>query len=132
MDAEQVVTGARRMGSIRARWLVLAAAVVLATLVVVIATRPTSVDGTGTLSECYWKSPIVSIDGGDPYLPVAAWPDGLRYDYEDKAVVDTSGQPVIRLGERVALKGTIVEVNGDIPVCFYTRQIRLTSITAAP
>jgi len=109
-------------------WLVRAAAVAVATLVLVIATRPTSVEGSATLSECYWGDPIVSLDGGDPYLPVAVWPDGLRYDHEAKAVVDASGQPVIRLGERVALAGSLVDVHGDPSPCFEVRNIKLTSI----
>ena len=113
----------------RRRGLVVAAGIALATLLVVVVTRPATVEGTATLSECYWGQPIVSIDGGDSYLPVAAWPQGLRYDDDDNAVVDADNEPLIRLGERVAIKGTIVEVHGDIPACFYTRQIRLTSIT---
>ena len=132
MDGERAATGDRRIGANGARWLVLASAVAVATLVLVIATRPTSIEGTGTLSECHWGWPIVSIDGGDPYLPVATWPEGLRYDSEDKAVVDASGHQVIRLGARVALKGTIVEVHGDPSPCYYTRNISLTSITTAP
>jgi hypothetical protein len=132
MDGEQAATVDRRTRVSRARWLVLAAAVAVAALVLAIATRPTSVEGTGTLSECHWGYPIVSIDGGDPYLPIAVWPEGLRYDYEVKAVVDGSGQPVIRLGERIALKGTIVEVHGDPSPCYYTRNISLTSIKSVP
>jgi hypothetical protein len=131
MDA-QATTGHRQTGGRRARWLVLAVVVAVAILVLVIATRPTTVEGSGILSECYWGYPIVSIDGGDPYLPVAVWPDGLRYDHEGKAVVDASGQPVIHLGERVALKGSIVEVHGDPSPCFQTRNIKLTSIESLP
>lgn len=132
MDEKQAVTGVGRARARRVRWLVLAAAAVVAALVLVIATRPTGVEGTGTLSECHWGDPIVSIDGGDAYLPVAVWPEGLRYDHEDKAVVDASGQPVIRLGERVVLKGIIVEVHGDPSPCYYTRNVSLTSIARAP
>jgi hypothetical protein len=122
----------RRATAKRARWLVLAASVALVILLLVVATRPTEIEGTGTLSECYWGDPIVSIDGGDPYLPVAGWPEGLRYDHQIKAVVDASGQPVVRVGGRVALKGTMVEVHGDPSPCFATSNISLTSITTAP
>lgn len=132
MDARQATTGDQPTRGRRARWLVVAAVVAVAALVLVIATRPTSVEGSGTLSECYWGDPIVSIDGGDPYLPVAGWPEGLRYDHESKAVVDSSGQPVIHLGERVALKGNLVEVHGDPSPCFLTRNIKLTSIQPLP
>ncbi len=120
-------TGSPRTAVRRVHLLVLTA-VAVATIALVIATRPTIVEGTGTLSECHWGDPIVSIDGGDPYLPIAEWPEGLRYDYDDKAVVDASGQPVVRLGQRLALEGTIVEVHGDPSPCFYTRNISLTSI----
>lgn len=130
--AEQAATGIRLRTSGRARSLVFAVVLAVAAFVLFIATGPTVVEGTATLSECHWGSPIVSIDGGDPYLPVAAWPDGLHYDREAQAVVDASGQPVIRRGGRAALKGIIVEVDGDIPLCFHTRQIRLTSITPVP
>jgi len=127
MDA-QATSGDRRKRDRRAVWPVLGTAAAVATLVLAIATRPTDVEGSGNLSECYWGDAIVSIDDGDPYLPVAVWPDGLRYDHQAKAVVDASGQPVIHLGERVALKGSLVDVHGDPSRCFQERNIKLTSI----
>ncbi len=119
--------------------------VALAAAVVFILPRlPRPVAGVGTLDECALMSaPIVVLDGdawrqalpdggvGAPnMLPVAAWPDGLRYDATD-TLRDPDGAVRFRRGDRVRITGAIVEVHGDPSACYYTRHVRIDSIEAA-
>jgi hypothetical protein len=94
---------------------------------------PPRVDGTGSLHGCAidrgW--PVVDLDtGAERYLPVADWPPGLSYDLSLSSVVDTSGRVILKSGDRVVVKGSIVDVHGDPSPCYFTRGIEIESIVA--
>ena len=117
------------------RWRLLAGLAVAAVVVAVVLTRlPRQVEGTGTLDGCAidrgW--PVVHLDDGpEPYLPVTAWPAGMTYDLAERVVVDASGRTVVSRGDRILVKGSIVEVHGDPSPCYFTRGIRIHTITPA-
>jgi hypothetical protein len=73
--------------------------------------------------------PVIQLDAGaERYLPVAAWPTGLRFDLATGQVLDASGGVAMRAGDRVAVSGSIVDVHGDPSPCYFTRGIELDSI----
>lgn len=123
---------------------VLVVVAIAAAVVFVLPRLPRPVAGVGTLDECALMSaPIVVLDGdawrqalpdggvGAPnMLPVAAWPDGLRYDDATDTLRDPDGTVRFRRGDRVRISGTIVEVHGDPSPCYYTRHVRIDSIEA--
>ena len=117
----------------------------VAAVVFILPRLPRPVAGVGTLDECVlMAAPIVVLDGdawrealpesaraGAPgMLPVAAWPNGLRYDDATDTVRDPDGAIRFRRGDRVRITGAIVEVHGDPSPCYYTRHIRIDSIEA--
>jgi len=51
-------------------------------------------------------------------LPVLMWPDGLSYDNSVGGVRDMSGVVQFRQGDRVRVKGSVVEASGDPPPCY--------------
>lgn len=94
---------------------------------------PEPAQGSGSLDECLWGWPVVKLDGGtDYYLPVISWPAGLTYDEEADVLRNFDDLPMLRRGDRVALKGSIVDMGGDIPPCFYSRGIKLDTIGPEP
>jgi hypothetical protein len=92
---------------------------------------PPRVDGVATIDVCAidrgW--PVILLDAGaERYLPVAAWPTGLRFDLATGQVLDASGRVAMRAGDRVAVTGSIVDVHGDPSPCYFTRGIELDRI----
>ncbi|HUP55736.1 MAG TPA: hypothetical protein VM408_09540 [Methylomirabilota bacterium] len=121
----------------------LLAVAVAAAVAFILPRLPQPVGGVGTLDECaLMPAPVVVLDGdswrqalpesaraGAPgMLPVAAWPDGLRYDDATDTVRDANGTVRFRRGDRVRIAGAIVEVHGDPSPCYYTRHVRIDSI----
>jgi hypothetical protein len=119
----------------RLPWRVVAGLIVGAVLVALVLTRlPKQVDGTGTLDGCALDRgwPVVLLDAGsEPYLPVSTWPAGMTYDLAERVLVDASGRTVVSRGDRILVKGSIVEVHGDPSPCYFTRGIRIDTITPA-
>jgi hypothetical protein len=108
-------------------------AVVAALAVFAISKIPPRVDGTGSLNGCSidrgW--PVVHLDAGaERYLPVVDWPPGLSYDLSRSSVVDPSGRVILNSGDRITVKGSIVDVHGDPSPCYFTRGIEIESIVA--
>jgi hypothetical protein len=104
-----------------------------------LALRPLAVDGTGNLAECQDGTPFVSFDDGSRffsearrYLTVAIWPQGLSYDPDRDAVFDASGVEVVRLNERLAVKGIVVDTPGDPGPCWNTVGLRIDSLQPLP
>jgi hypothetical protein len=91
---------------------------------------PERVLGPASLDECSnFRWPVVMLDGGtDHWLPVMAWPAGLSYDDAGHVLRDSSDRVVLRRGDRVIVKGSIVDVHGDPSPCYYTRGIELEAI----
>jgi hypothetical protein len=84
----------------------------------------------GTLDECAWGWPVMTLPGEPTYLPVMHWPPGVSYDLDRHAVVAESGATLVSQGEHVTVRGTIRDMRGgDIPPCFVTRGIDLESIS---
>jgi hypothetical protein len=112
-----------------------AVVVVGALVVAVLLTRlPKQIEGTGTLDGCALDGgwPVVQLDAGsERYLPVSAWPAGMTYDLAERVVVDAAGRTVASRGDRILVKGSIVDVHGDPSPCFFTRGIRIDTITPA-
>jgi hypothetical protein len=97
--------------------------------VLVVSRLPQPITGAGTLDQCYWGWPVVKLDeGADPYLPVASWPTGLVYDEAAGVLRDASGDVLLTKGDRVAVKGSVIEVHGDPSPCFYTRGLNVEAI----
>jgi hypothetical protein len=98
-------------------------------VVVLFALLPMRADGAGTLRECYWGDPVVALDvGAEHDLPVARWPDGLAFNHDRHAVIDGSGREVAHVGDRIVVRGSVVDVHGDPSPCFFTRGIRIESL----
>ena len=115
----------------RWKWLLVGLLLLGSFALVVVKAWPTRADGVGTIDECLWGYPVISLDGTSPYLPVMRWPAGLTYDYDLHVVVDASGRTVIHQGDRVVVRGTIRDMTGgDIPPCFVTYGIDLESIAS--
>jgi hypothetical protein len=93
---------------------------------------PRLFEATGTLDECYWGWPIVVFDGPDPegLYPVEAWPPGLRYDSQAHVLVDADGHVLLRKGDRVRVRGAVIEAPRDIPPCFEGTGIRVDQVSA--
>jgi hypothetical protein len=92
---------------------------------------PPRVDGSATIGVCpidrNW--PVIQLDAGtERYLPVAAWPTGLRFDLATGQVLDASGRVAMRSGDRVVVTGSIVDVHGDPSPCYFTRGIEIDRI----
>ena len=105
---------------------------VVALTVVAISRLPPHVDGSATIGVCpidrSW--PVIQLDAGaERYLPVAAWPSGLRFELATRQVLDGDGQVAMRAGDRVVVTGSIVDVHGDPSPCYFTRGIEVDSIT---
>ena len=119
----------------RPRWRVVAGLIVGALVVAIVLTRlPKQVEGIGTLDGCALDRgwPVVLLDAGsEPYLPVSTWPAGMTYNLAERVLVDASGRTVVSRGDRILVKGSIVEVHGDPSPCYFTRGIRIDTITPA-
>ena len=90
---------------------------------------PARIVTVAELSTCYWKDPILVLDGDQ--VPVARWPDGLSWDWKREAVIDAAGTALFHKGDRISIEGRIVIVHGDPSPCFQTRDIRLDRIGPA-
>ena len=106
---------------------------------------PRTVEAFGTIERCFGGWAVVSLEGEDwraglpddlrPYgerqFPVASWPAGMRFDEAAGTLVGADGEPLFRTGERLRLKGSVIEVHGDPSPCYYTVGIRIEDIRAA-
>jgi len=117
------------------------AVVALAIAVIVTVPRlPRTADGSGTLDECSFGSAVLVLDDewgtvfagyeGAPYysLPVLSWPPGMDYDERTGQLRAADGEVLFRRGDRVHVTGSVVHVDGDIPLCFFTLQLRIDAI----
>jgi hypothetical protein len=105
---------------------------------------PRPVSGFGTLDQCLWGWPVVVFEGEDwkgalpdpirPYaqrqMPIASWPTGMRFDETAGALLDAQGNAVFRKGDRVRIKGFVIEVHGDPSPCFYTLGVQVDEIAS--
>ena len=90
-----------------------------------------------------WRLGVVKLDGdwrsalpadvraySPGYLPVADWPTGMSYDEASGELRETSGAVRFRRGDRVRLKGSVVEVHRDPSPCFYIYNLKIDDIRA--
>ena len=106
--------------------------VAVALTLLVISRLPPRVDGAATIGVCAidrnW--PVIQLDAGaERYLPVAAWPPGLRFELATGEVIDASGRIVLRAGDRVVVSGSVIDVHGDPSPCYLTRGVKLDRLT---
>ena len=104
---------------------------------------PRPIDAVGTLGQCAGGWALVAFEGETwkdamppglgtftgGQIPVATWPDGLSYDEATGVVFDPSGQTAYRNGDRLRLRGTVIEVHGDPSPCYVTVGVRIESIS---
>ena len=111
---------------------VLVLAVIAIVAVLIVLRLPRRFEATGTLDECHFGSPVVVFDGGDPggEWAVESWPGGLRYDGQAHVLLGANGEALFRRGDRVRVKGSIVEVHGDIAPCFQGVGVQVEAIAA--
>jgi hypothetical protein len=140
------VVGRVRAGRSRrsVRLLLIVVVGVVAAVAFIFPHLPRPITGVATIDQCHggWVSLIVSeadwdalpndvrTFAGTPDLPIAAWPDGMRFDETAGVLLDAGGNIVFRKGDRVRITGKVVETNGDPAPCFYLRGLRVESIAA--
>jgi hypothetical protein len=117
-------------------FLVLVGVLVVAALVVSRLPRPIS--GAGPLSQCVGGWPQVAFDGEDwrhalpdgapRQIPIAEWPSGMRFDETSGSLLDANGSAIFRIGDRVRLRGSVIEVHGDPSPCYYTFAVKVAEI----
>lgn len=109
-----------------------------------IARLPHPVAAVGTLDQCLWGWPVVVFEGEDwrdslpgafranaqRQIPVVEWPSGMRFDEVAGSLLDGQGDAVFRKGDRVRVKGTFVETDGDPSPCYYTLGVKVETIAA--
>lgn len=122
----------------------LAVAVLAVALFIYIDRAPKGIEATGTLDQCSGGWPVVYLEGDwegslpadirkNPpgYLPVSVWPAGMSYDEAAGELRDTSGTVLFTRGDRVRIKGAVIEVHGDPSPCYYIWNLRIDTIEAA-
>ena len=114
-------------------------------LALVLVRTPVTVSGYGTIEQCSMGWAVIELEGeewrasvpedlppyGDRQFPVISWPAGMHFDEAAGVLLDADGEPVFRAGERLRVKGSVVEVHGDPSPCFYTVNIRVKEIGPA-
>lgn len=136
------------MGSLRERvsprgvQVLLALVAVMFAVALVLVRVPVTVAGYGTIEQCFMGWAVIELEGeewraalpeelkpyGDRQFPVISWPAGMHFDEEAHVLLDADGEPLFRTGERVRVKGSVVEIHGDPSPCFYTTNIRVEEI----
>ena len=122
-----------------------AAAAVLLIVAVLLLRLPRTVTATGTIDQCLGGWAVVRFDGEawkaalpddlrayvPGYIPVAEWPSGLSFDEAAGTLVRVNGDEVLRTGDRVRIRGSIVDVHGDPSPCYYTLGVRIEEISSS-
>ncbi|HLO36586.1 MAG TPA: hypothetical protein VK194_10905 [Candidatus Deferrimicrobium sp.] len=139
------MTGRLRVGLSQRRVQVILVLVgVLLVAAVILPRLPRPIAEVGTLDECLWGWPVVVLEGEDwkgalpdslrayarHQMPIAAWPSGMRYDEAAGTLLDARGDAVFHKGDRVRIKGSVVEVHGDPSPCFYTLGVNIDEIAS--
>ena len=111
--------------------------------VALIAVRvPVTVSGYGKIEQCSKGWAVIELEGedwraalpedlkpyGDRQFPVISWPAGMHFDEARRVLLDADGEPIFHTGERVRVKGSVVEIHGDPSPCFYTTNMRVEEI----
>ena len=118
------------MGSAR-RWLIgIAILVVVAsggiTALQFARSLPRPINGTGTILTYGFGCLGIDMDGGERLdQPIAEWPAGYSSYAVRDVLVDTSGQVILRPGDRVSITATIRYAHGDIDPCFAADRISI-------
>ena len=137
--------GRLRHGSSRRRGLAILLLVgVLLAVALILPRLPRPVSGVGTLDACLTGAPVVLFEGEDwkgalpddlrayppRQLPIAAWPSGMRFDEAAGALLDSHGGALFHKGDRVRIKGSVIEVHGDPSPCYYTLGVKVEEIAS--
>ena len=126
----------------RAVQVVLGLVAVVFGLALVLVRVPVTVSGYGTIEQCSKGWAVIELEGeewratlpedlppyGDRQFPVISWPAGMHFDEAQHVLLDADGVPLFRTGERVRVKGSVVEIHGDPSPCFYIVNIRVEEI----
>jgi hypothetical protein len=105
---------------------------------------PHPVASAGTLDQCLGGWPVVVFDGEDwkgalpddyrsyapRQIPIAEWPSGMRFDEPEGALFDAHGAALFQKGDRVRIKGSVIEVHGDPSPCYYTLGVKVEEIAS--
>jgi hypothetical protein len=138
---------ARRPRAVSARPRVLGLAVpagvlLAASIVLVLVHLPRPISGIAALTQCSgW--PMLAFEGegwtsafpGDPasvprQVAIAGWPGGMRFDEASGVLRDAQGDAVFRSGDRMRVKGSVVQVYGDPSPCWQTRAVSVEEVTS--
>jgi hypothetical protein len=139
--ASDTVRAAARDVRVRAVAVVVVACVAVLVGAVVLPRARPSMQGLGTLDQCYGGWPVVSLEGDwtaalphelkerpPTYLPVAEWPTGLHFDEASGELRDASGSTRFRWGDLVSIKASVVEVHGDPSPCYSIYNLKVERI----
>jgi hypothetical protein len=140
------MTGLRAaLASRRIRIVVLIGVAVVASAFV-LSRLPKPVEGIVTLDECaLMPAPVIVADAaiwrgalpgdtpgdGPKQIPIASWPEGMRYDMATSTLLDADGTVRFRRGDEVRIRGEVFEARGDPSPCYFIYSVRITHIEPA-
>lgn len=100
-----------------------------------------TVDTIGTLGTCFTGEPVVVLDGdwqdalpadardaSPGYVPLAIISSGWLYDQSSGELRAPNGQVRARNGDRIRVRATVVDVQGDPSPCYYTLGLKLSDL----
>lgn len=105
---------------------------------------PRPIAAVGTLDQCVGGWGVVAFEGDEwkdalpdhlrahppAYIPIAALPNGLSFDEASGVLFDARGETVFHKGDRVRIRGSVIEVHGDPSPCYYTLGVKVEEIAS--
>ncbi len=128
----------------RRLWVVLIVGALVATALI-LPRLPRPVAGAATIDQCQGGWPVLVFEGSDwrkalpdnlqagppRQIPIARWPNGMHFDEPTGVLLDIRGDVALRKGDRVTIKGSVIEVHGDPSPCYYTLGVQVDEIGRA-
>jgi hypothetical protein len=109
--------------------LLAAAATLFAIAIILRPWSPKPYHGEGIVGSPLWCLGFVPAGGG--VIPISNWPAGLRAEGYSGVLLDSSGEVVLRRGDRITFDGTLRESDGDTP-CTNTQVITVERFERGP